>query len=76
MGRELATALIEQLCRDLPRGDSDAAADFDYGWFRERVQSIADNSRPSDGIYVWQCALWHLDAAGLMPDDLVPRSRA
>ena len=76
MDRAVATALIDQLCRELPRGGSDAAHDFDYGWFRARVQSVADHCPPADGIYVWQYAIWHLDAAGLLPDGLSPKFRA
>jgi len=76
MDRATATALIDQLCRDLPRGDTPAGEEFDYGWFRERVTTISERCRPADGIYIWQYALWHLDAAGLLPDDITPRSRA
>ncbi len=76
MTREMATALLDQLCRDLPGGDTAEADDFDYGWFRERVQSIVDHCRKADAIYIWQLAMWHLDAAGLVPDELAPKFRA
>lgn len=76
MDRVLATALVDQLCRELPAPDSEAADDFDYGWFRERVASIAEHCRAVDGIYIWQYALWHLDRAGLMPDGVAPVNRA
>src|ERR1044072_9641408 len=39
--RQEALALLEQLCRDLPSGDSPAAYDFDYGWFWEPVGALA-----------------------------------
>lgn len=69
MDRAIATALVEQLCRNLPRDGTPEADDFDYGWFRERVASIAQRVPPADAPYVWQQALWHLDAAGLIPED-------
>lgn len=71
----MATALLEQLCRELPRGETAEADDFDYGWFRERVQSVVDHCRKSDAIYIWQLAMWHLDAAGLMPEELMSKFR-
>lgn len=73
MDRVNATALIDQLCRQLPDGDSEAADDFDYGWFRERVTAIAEQCRPIDTIYIWQYALWQLDRAGLLPEGVPPR---
>lgn len=76
MDRATATAMIDQLCRELPSGDSPEADDFDYGWFRERVGSVADRCRPEDGIYIWQYALWHLDRAGLLPEGVTPVHRA
>lgn len=76
MDRATATALIDQLSREFPPGDSPAADDFDYGWFRERVQAVADHCRPVDGIYVWQYALWQLDKAGLLDPTIGPKYRA
>lgn len=76
MDRATATALIDQLCRDLPLGNSEAANDFDYGWFRERVTAIVERCDAVEGIYVWQYALWHLDKAGLLPDGVAPRHQA
>ncbi|OUL25903.1 hypothetical protein BV378_14295 [Nostoc sp. RF31YmG] len=76
MDRATATALIDQLCRELPAGNSPEADDFDYGWFRERVASVAQQCRAVDGIYIWQYALWHLDRAGLLPDGVAPVNRA
>lgn len=70
--REEALALLEQLCRDLPSGDSAAAYDFDYGWFRERVRSIAVRCPPADAVLIWQQALWQLDVAGLLPEGVSP----
>lgn len=67
MDRTIATALIDQLCRGLPRGDTPEGDEFDYGWFRERVTTIAAQCGPVDQGYLWQYALWHLDAAGLLP---------
>lgn len=75
MDRATATALIDQLCRGLPAGDSPEADDFDYGWFRERVGSLVEQCPPEEGIYVWQYALWHLDRAGLLPRELLPFHR-
>jgi len=75
MTRAMATALLEQLCRELPGGDTAQADDFDYGWFRERVQSVVDHYPKADAIYIWQLAMWHLDAAGLMPEELTPKFR-
>ncbi len=72
MDRVTATALIDQLCRELPVGGTEAADAFDYGWFRERVGTIAGHCRAVDGIYIWQYALWHLDRAGLMPVGVCP----
>ncbi|KRG47327.1 hypothetical protein ARC20_03080 [Stenotrophomonas panacihumi] len=72
MDRATATALIDQLCRDLPAGGTSEADEFDYGWFRERVGSVAEHCRAADGIYIWQYALWHLDQAGLMPEGIAP----
>ncbi len=76
MDRATATSLIDQLCRELPSGGTPEADDFDYGWFRERVASVAEHCRAADGIYIWQYALWHLDRAGLMPDGIAPINRA
>lgn len=76
MDRATATAMLDQLCRDLPRGDSPAADEFDYGWFRERVTTIAEHCRPSDGIYIWQYALWWLDNAGLLEQGIARRHEA
>ncbi len=70
MDRTTARILIDQLCRELPDADPD---DFDYGWFRERVAAVADRCPATDRAFVWQWALWHLDAAGLMPEELAPR---
>ncbi|HEY0333148.1 MAG TPA: hypothetical protein VGC74_05480 [Stenotrophomonas sp.] len=70
LDRDTITALIDQLCRDLPAGDTAAADDFDYGWFRERTSAIATRFRSEDAIFVWQYALWKLEVAGLLPDDL------
>lgn len=72
MDRQTATALIDQLSRELPQGGTPAADDFDYGWFRERVAAVADHCRAVDGVYIWQYALWHLDRAGLMPEGVAP----
>lgn len=76
LDRTVATVLIDQLCRELPRGDTPEADDFDYGWFRERVTAIAGRCPPADGIYIWQYALWHLDQAGLLSDGSAPRHGA
>lgn len=76
MDREMATALIEQLCRELPQDGTTEADDFDYGWFRERIESIVAACSPVDTMYVWQYALWHLDAAGLLPEGVAPRHRS
>lgn len=72
MDRSTATAMIEQLCRDLPREGTPAADDFDYGWFRDRVFTIAEHCRPIDAMYVWQYAIWHPDRAGLLPEGAAP----
>lgn len=76
MDRLAARILIDQLSRDLPAGDSPEADDFDYGWHRERVEAIAARCRPEDRQFVWQWALWHLDAAGLLPEEVTPRYEA
>jgi hypothetical protein len=76
MDRATATALIDQLCRELPAGGTLEAYDFDYGWFGERVRTVTEHCRAVDGIYVWQYALWHLDRAGLLPDGIAPTHRA
>lgn|GEM_PF-1107516 len=76
LDRATATALIDQLCRDLPQGGTPAADDFDYGWFRERVSSVANSCRAVDGVYIWQYALWYLDKAGLLPVGVAPRHEA
>lgn len=67
VNRLAAKALVDQLCKDLPNGLSPEAEDFDYGWFRQRVNSIAERCLPVDSIYVWQYALWCLDREGLLP---------
>ena len=72
MDRATATTLIDQLCRELPAGGTPEADEFDYGWFRERITTIAEHCRPVDGIYIWQYALWHLDQAGLLPEGTAP----
>jgi len=56
-------------------GGSQAADDFDYGWFRGRVRSVAGRCRATDGIYIWQYALRHLDRVGLLPEGIMPRYR-
>lgn len=76
MDRATATDMIDQLCRYLPRDGTSAADDFDYGLFRDRVADIVIQCRPEDGNYVWQYALWHLDAAGLLPDGATPKFRS
>lgn len=76
MDRDVATALVDQLCRALPRGDDPAADDFDYGWFRKRVSAVAEQCERDDATVVWQYVLWHLDAEGLLPDGIVPRHEA
>ena len=73
MDRTAARILIDQLCRDITAEDPD---DFDYGWFRARVAAVADRCDPVDRAFVWQWALWHLDAAGLVPEELQPHHRA
>jgi len=72
MDRATAIALIDQLCRDLPAGDSPAADDFNYGWFRGRVRSIAVRCPAADAVLIWQQALWQLDVAGLLPEGVSP----
>lgn len=76
MDRATATALIDQLCRELPSGGTTQADDFDYGWFRERVGTVAEHCRAVDSIYIWQYALWRLELAGLLPEGITPTYRA
>lgn len=76
MHRGMTTALLDQLSRDLPLGGTSAADDFNYGWFRERVESIVVACSAADAMYVWQYALWRLDAAGLLPDGATRRHRS
>lgn len=64
MNRLFAQALVEQMGREV-RGTPHA--DFDYTWWRERVQAVTEQCRPEDRQAIWQCALWQLDALGLLP---------
>jgi len=76
MDRIIATALIDQLCRELPSAGTGAEYDFDYAWFRERISKLANQCCSADVIYLWRYALWHLDLAGLLPEGVVPTYRA
>jgi len=53
MGRAMARALVDQLYRGLATGGSPAADESDYGWFRDRVSTIAKRCRAADGICIW-----------------------
>jgi len=73
MDRGLGTTL-----RPAQQGSAaDAPADkFAYVWFLERIKSIAAASSAVDSMCAWQYALWQLDAAGLLPNEFAPKSRA
>lgn len=65
MERQMAQALIEQMGREARAVPAD---EFDYVWWRERVEALVSQCAPAERQVIWQLALWELDALGLMPD--------
>jgi len=66
MDRQMAAALIEQLCRALP-------PEPDFFWLSERIGAVAARCEPRDRPYVYQIALWYMDDAGLFAYQELPR---
>lgn len=64
MNREFAQALVQQMGREVRHM---SRCDFDYTWWRERVQAVTERCPPEDRQAIWQLALWELDALALLP---------